>query len=84
MLLRPCILQYVLNFPGSRRSSRRPLVAAQTVYFTVHCQVSRVSEELPETALFVRRLYLSWRMSKKGGRGGISDYNLALTGGEQF
>ena len=46
MLLRPCILQYIINFPGSRRSSRRPLDAAQTVYFTVYYQLSRVSEKL--------------------------------------
>ena len=36
MLLRPCILQYMINFPGSPRSSRRPLSAAQTVYLTIH------------------------------------------------
>ena len=35
-LLRPCILQCIINFPGSRRSSRRPLEAAQTVYFTMY------------------------------------------------
>ena len=40
----------VINFPGSRRSSRRPLDAAQTVYFTIYYSLSRVSEELPETA----------------------------------
>ena len=36
MLLRPCILQHIINFPGFRRSSGRPLDAAQTVYFTEH------------------------------------------------
>ena len=29
MLLRPCILQYIVNFPGSWRSFQRPLDAAQ-------------------------------------------------------
>ena len=36
MLLRPCILQYIINFPRTWRSSGRPLDAAQTVYFTIH------------------------------------------------
>ena len=35
MLLRLCILQYIVNFPGSWRNFRRPLDAAQTVYFTI-------------------------------------------------
>ena len=35
MLLRPCNLQYIIHFPGSRKNSRRPLDAAQTVYFTI-------------------------------------------------
>ena len=47
---RPCILQYIINFPESRRNSQRPLRAAQTVYFTIYYELSRVSEELPETA----------------------------------
>ena len=36
MLLRPCILQYIINFPGFGRDSRRELDAAQTVYFTIY------------------------------------------------
>ena len=50
MLLRPCILQYIIHFPGSRRRSLRPLDAAQTVHFTIYYSLSRVSEKLPETA----------------------------------
>ena len=50
MLLRPCILQYIIHFPASRRNSRRPLDAAQTVYFTIYYSLSWVLEELPETA----------------------------------
>ena len=49
-LLRPCILQYIIHFPGSRRRSLRPLDAAQTVYFTIYYSLSRVLEELLETA----------------------------------
>ncbi len=33
---RPCILQYIINFPGSRRNSWRQLDVAQTAYFTIH------------------------------------------------
>ena len=50
MLLRPCILQYIIDFPGSRRNSPRPLDAAQTMYFTIYDSLSWVLEELPETA----------------------------------
>jgi len=50
MLLRPCILRYIIDFPGSRRNSWRQLHVAQTVYFTIYKQLSRVSEELLERA----------------------------------
>ena len=50
MLFRPCILQYIIHFPGSRRNSRRPLDVVQTVYYTIYYSLSRVSEDLPETA----------------------------------
>ena len=50
LLLRPCILRYIIHFPGSRRNSRRPLDPAQTVYFTAYYSLYRDSEELPETA----------------------------------
>ena len=39
MMLRPYILQYIINFPRSRRSSRRRLDDAQTVYFTIYYQL---------------------------------------------
>ena len=50
MLFRPFILLYNIHVLGSRRNSRGPLNAAQTVYFTVYYLLSRVSEELSETA----------------------------------
>ena len=50
MLLRPCILPYMIHFPGPRRHSLRPLDAAQIVCFTIYYSLSRVSETLPETA----------------------------------
>jgi len=50
MLLRLCVSQYIIHFPGSRRSFLRPLDAAQTVYFTIYYSLSRVWETLPETA----------------------------------
>ena len=50
MLHRPCILQYIINFPGSRTNSWRPLDVAQTVYVTIHYSLSLLSEELLETA----------------------------------
>ena len=46
MSFRPCILQYIIHFPGSRRNSRGPLDVVQTVYFTIYYQLSRVSEKL--------------------------------------
>ena len=48
MLLRPCILQYMINFPGSWNSWRQ-LHVAQAVYFTIHYQLFWLSEELRET-----------------------------------
>ena len=50
MLLRPCILRYIINFSRSRRNYWRELDVAQTVYFTIYKQLSRVSEELLERA----------------------------------
>ena len=50
MLLRACILQYIINFSRSRRSSWRQLDVAQTVYFTIHYLLSWLAEELLETA----------------------------------
>ena len=82
MMLRPCISLYIINFPESRRSSRRPLNDAQTLYFTLFYNILLTFPDLggaPETTRCCSdRVFYNILSTFPGLRGAPGDRSMLL------